>query len=166
MNLIQRIIVWLATRFLTIGSVKDLFIEKILTKEDEVEVLRNLFARYNNTASGRAPGGSKNLNIAAMNQLYSVFGTHELAKLLFFKTIKEQRIRCADGACDDSELTELLVKLRDNVATNPMKRLSTFKQILRTALPLTSEEEIAILAQIAMSTSHTLVANSNFLKEI
>jgi hypothetical protein len=162
MNLIQRIIVWLATRFLTNGSVVDLFIEKILAKEDATHTLRTLFNRHNNTV----PGDKKNLNFIAVNHLYNIFGTHELAKLLFFKSIKEQRVRCADAACDESELDELLVKLRDNIATNPMKRLSTFKQILRTALPLTGEEEIAILAQIAMSTSHTLVANAQFLKEI
>ena len=162
MNLIQRIIVWLATRFLTNGKVVDLFIEKILAKDGEDLTLRTLFNRHNNTVSGK----KKNLNFWAMNHLYATFGTAELAKLLFFKAIKEQRTRCADAFCDEGELNELLALLRDNNASNPMKRLANFKQILRTALPFAEEQDIVILAQIAMYINHSLVANNQFLKEI
>lgn len=140
MNLIQRIIVWLATRFLTKQATQDLFIEKNLIGQNEGAALRDLFRRYSVT---------KSFSCIAMDHLSYVFSTGELAKLVFYQTVKNHVRVCPSAECNDVE--EFFDKLASNEATNPMKRLANFKAILRTALYNVSEEEIAVLAQIAMT---------------
>lgn len=165
MNLFQRIIAWLATRFLSKANVQDLYIDKVLMGNNEAEVLRGLFSRYNSLNEVRSANTRKNLNTVAMNHLFYTFGTNELAKLLFYKTLKEHMRVCASVDCRDAE--DLFEKLAGNTATNPMKRLATFKTILRDSLHSQSEEEISLLANIAMTintTNHH--ANSRFLETI
>lgn len=165
MNLFQRIIAWLATRFLSKYNVQDLFIDKVLMGNNEALVLRGLFARYNSLDDVRSSAPGKNLNMVTLDHLLYTFTVGELAKLLFYKTIKEQVRVCVSTDCHDTE--ELFKKLASNVATNPMKRLATFKMILRDNLHDLTEDEISLLANIALTVNTAnFEANSSFLETI
>lgn len=166
MNLIQRIIFWLATRFLTNLNIQDLFNEKILfTGNNDRQVLRQLFHRYNQTVAVANRGQYKNLNTAALSHLFQTFGVAELAKFVYYKAIKENTMLCPSADCQDHK--ELFKKLAANDATNPMKRLATYKTILRENLHSLTETEIGVLASIAMTINHTnYESEAEFLETI
>lgn len=165
MNLIQRIIAWLATRFLTKYHVQDLFIDQVVKGNNEVQVLRGLFARYNSRDDVPSSAPGKNLNAVAMNHLFQSFRPGELAKFVYYKTIKENIMLCPSAECEDHK--ELFKKLVANDAANPMKRLATYKTILRENLHSLTETEIGVLASIAMTINHTnYEADAKFLETI
>lgn len=142
MTLIQKIVVWLVTRFLNKDQLAEVFSDRYFTPGKERAELAYLYNRYAQRATSKNTPVS--FNAVALDHLVMNFYGADLYALIYLMTIH----RTFSGENKEAVLN-FLKRIEEACAiSNRMKRHAEIKAILRAELPV-DETDLTILAHAA-----------------
>lgn len=148
----RRFINWLVMRYLSNVDLLTLVSVRMMTKGRDRIVMQQLYTIHDGTKKGEID--YKSFNVLCMEQLVSLFRPRDLMALIYIAQLRETYVSYNGTELEpfnDAHYRKLLEAIEAAVATpNKLKRTAAVRDLLRKSFPITPDQDIEALTQMAI----------------
>lgn len=148
----RRFINWLVMRYLSNVDLLTLVSVRMMTKGRDRIVMQQLYTIHEGTKKGEID--YKSFSVLCMDQLVRLFRPRDLMAITYLAQLRETYVSHNGTELkpfNDAHYRKLLESIETAVATpNKLKRVAVVRDLLRESFPLTPEQDLEALAQMAI----------------